>query len=76
MNSYLKTLVLIFSISILSFAISKSLDFSEFYPSELDPFRNSRPGSKDFRENLHGFKAKVFEDIEQNWCRKFNCKSM
>ncbi|PJD99145.1 MAG: hypothetical protein CK427_16325 [Leptospira sp.] len=73
MNSFIKTLIFLMLLSLTIFSISLSMkkgkSISTNYKSEKIKKKES------FRDFLFSEKIIIFQELEENWCRKFNCNS-
>lgn len=82
MNSILKTLVLMVGLSLTLFSIFLSLDSNKKKDSIVIKKHSKKNDTNDssldyknkkFRDYVMESKKKIFKDLEENWCTKFNC---
>lgn len=73
MSPFIKTLILfmLLSLTILSISLAMNKDKAISYKFS----REKEQKKESFREYLYSEKSLIFTELEDNWCRKFNCNS-
>jgi len=73
MNPFIKTLVLLMLLSLTIFSISLAMNKEKSISYKFS--REKEQKKESFREYLYSEKSLIFKELEDNWCRKFNCNS-
>lgn len=74
MNSLYKTLIFFMSFSLLLFALFLGLDKSKRIYLPLSESEVPQRESREFRDFVASVKWHTFQELGENWCRKFNCQ--
>jgi hypothetical protein len=73
MNPLIKTLILCMATSLILFSILFS--FRKSQKISITSTITQIPKESNFREFLNTKKILIFDEVEENWCSKFNCNS-
>ncbi|MCC5814681.1 MAG: hypothetical protein JJT78_07995 [Leptospira sp.] len=74
MNSLYKTLMFFLGLSLILFSLFLGIDKNKRVHLSAEDAPRQISDSYEFREYVGKIKWQIFQDIDKNWCQKFNCQ--
>jgi hypothetical protein len=74
MNSLYKTLMFFLGLSLILFALFLGIDKKKRVQLSPEELPDHMRDTYEFREYVGKIKWHIFQDIDKNWCQKFNCQ--